>query len=79
MKEQEAKAVKALEMYTQRQEMIRKKQNDKVNNFHQTTLQHMSIAHENQRAKEQHESQIRLLEEAEMQALNKMRDTMAQK
>lgn len=66
MKEQQQKAHNALEMYNQRQEMIRKKRNDKVNDFRQTTLQHMNQANFNQRVKEHTESQIKILEEAEM-------------
>ena len=50
--------------------MIRKKRNDKVNDFRQTLENNVSEAMLNQRVKEQTENEIKKLEEEEMRMLS---------
>lgn len=59
--------------------MIRKKRNDKVNDFRTTLENNVSEAMLNQRVKTQTENEIKKLEEEEMRMLSRMKDTLAQK
>lgn len=66
-------------MYNQRQEKMRKMRYDQMCDYQQTTGKHMGVAQANQLQRDETESQIKKLEEAEMQMLSQMQATLKRK